>query len=66
MKDKSVFRGIAVSFLLLLLTAALRAEKGGRDGLLLLQVLVTVLKPEQAHYPHIAGTPAVQLNPEPT
>lgn len=30
-----------------------------------LQVLVTVNKPSQPHYPHIAGTPAVQLNPDP-
>lgn len=29
------------------------------------QVLVTAVPPEQAHYPHIAGTPPVQLDPDP-
>ncbi|MFT7514920.1 MAG: hypothetical protein ACI9QL_004145, partial [Candidatus Omnitrophota bacterium] len=29
-----------------------------------LQVLVTALRPERAHYPHIAGTPPVQLDPD--
>jgi hypothetical protein len=30
-----------------------------------IQVRVTVLAPTQAHYPHIAGTPPVQLTPDP-
>ncbi|HMO03121.1 MAG TPA: PA14 domain-containing protein [Kiritimatiellia bacterium] len=30
------------------------------------RVLVDVLPPEQPHYPHIAGTPPVQLTPDPT
>jgi hypothetical protein len=35
------------------------------NGTASIQVLIDVLPPDQAHYPHIAGTPPVQLTPDP-
>ncbi len=41
-----------------------RATWTGDDGVAV-HVLVDVLPPEQPHYPHIAGTPPVELTPDP-
>lgn len=47
-----------------LVPGQLRGSWGGTNSASV-QVLIDVLPPDQPHYPHIAGTPPVQLTPNP-